>query len=70
MTAGGICRQDGIGMRRRYGAALIMSFITVCSHFDYKFCFRRFAICLTVCEKRKRWKEIIVNGDKFKSGHD
>ena len=34
----GICRQDGIGMRRRYGAALIMSFITVCSHFDYKFC--------------------------------
>ena len=25
-------------MRRRYGAALIMSFITVCSHFDYKFC--------------------------------
>ena len=52
------------------GAALIMSFITVCSHFDYKFCFRRFAICLTVCEKRKRWKENIVNGDKFKTGHD
>ena len=34
----GICRQDGTGMRRRYGATLIMSFITVCSHFDYKFC--------------------------------